>query len=74
MYAFDRDPPETWPLHLFDKGRLGALPDPLLRRVADQLTAVREVTAAVAFARLMVTAEMERRDDARRELDLGSAA
>jgi len=32
------------------------------------------VTAAVAFARLMVTAEMERRDDARRELDLGSAA
>jgi hypothetical protein len=62
MRAFDAERPETWPLQFYDRGRLRDWPDDFLSRVAGQLGAVHEATMEVAFARLMVTAEMERRD------------
>ena len=64
MRYFDTERPETWPLQFFETSRLRAWPDGLLERVADQLAAVEQVTVELAFARLMVRTETERRDPA----------
>ena len=58
----DLEHPEEWPSHLYERRLLGALPDMRLRQVASQLAAVGEPTIGVAFKRLMVRIEIERRD------------
>jgi len=60
-------------LHFYDRGRIRAWPDAFLGEVAARLRAVEEVTAEVAFARLAVGAEVDRRQ-AGDDLDIGSAA
>jgi len=68
----DEERPETWPLQFYEMSRLTAWPDPFLRRVADRLDEVRELTLEVAFARLMVKTEAERRDGGIDTLDVAS--
>lgn len=62
MRDFHAERPETWPLQFYERRRVRDWPDDFLHRVAGQLGAIREVTVEVAFARIMVKAEMERRD------------
>jgi hypothetical protein len=62
--TFDPERPETWPLQFFDTERMLSWPDHLLERVARQLAAIRELTVAAAFVKLLVTNEVERRSEA----------
>ena len=64
MNYFDPDNPATWPLQFYDRRRLQAWPDPLLKDVATQLRAIREASIEVAFAMLMVDDEIRRRQPA----------